>query len=275
MQRSAFAALLGVAMVLVCLESALAQSSSGTIPGTATGALSAHEVTHRENGSDELLIENLGTTCGANLIPKADGAGGIDCAADDTGSSPSFDAITTGTNTTATLTCGTGCSIGASGSGAITATSAASATTATTAEAGDSATAFFSSGTIEDARLPTGLARDSEATEACQSGGISSPDNTDRIVPGMPFAVTITRLRCHAEGTTPSITFALDECDNTGASCVNGGLSVTCDGGIDEDTTFTDAAFDADDAWQIDLGAASGTVTYLSWTVCYDRQVVQ
>jgi hypothetical protein len=38
------------------------------------------------------------------------------------------------------------------------------ATTATTANSGDSATAFFSSGEIEDARLPSGLSRDSEVS---------------------------------------------------------------------------------------------------------------
>lgn len=43
---------------------------------------------------------------------------------------------------------------------------ATSATTATTANAGDSATAFFASGTIEDERLPPGLTRDTEAALA-------------------------------------------------------------------------------------------------------------
>lgn len=38
------------------------------------------------------------------------------------------------------------------------------ATTATTANAGDSATAFFSSGTVEDARIDSALARDSEVS---------------------------------------------------------------------------------------------------------------
>jgi hypothetical protein len=40
------------------------------------------------------------------------------------------------------------------------------ATTATTANAGDSATAFFSTGTIEDARIASTLARDSEVSSA-------------------------------------------------------------------------------------------------------------
>lgn len=129
-------------------------------------------------------------------------------------------------------------------------------------------------GSVDDAAIPTGVARDAEATEHCVQGGLTSPDNTDRIVPGLPFAATLQRLRCHASG-GGSITLGLDECDNTGASCVNGGASLTCDGGIDEDASFADAAFDADDAWQFDTGAASGQVDYLSWTVCVDRQVVQ
>ncbi len=42
------------------------------------------------------------------------------------------------------------------------------ATTATTANSGDSATAFFSSGTVEDARIDSALARDSEVAAAYQ-----------------------------------------------------------------------------------------------------------
>ncbi len=97
-------------------------------------------------------------TCQSSLWNCADATGG---------SAPAFSALTTATNTTATMTVGTGASIVASGSGTITATAVApnsvALTTGTTgnyaagdAEAGaaltgDSATAFFSAGEIENA----------------------------------------------------------------------------------------------------------------------------
>lgn len=48
------------------------------------------------------------------------------------------------------------------------------ATTATTANAGDSATAFFSSGTIEEARIDSTIARDSEVTAATAEATLES-----------------------------------------------------------------------------------------------------
>lgn len=58
------------------------------------------------------------------------------------------------------------------------------ATTATTANAGDSATAFFSSGEIEDARLPPGLSRDAEV--AATYAPLASPALTG--APTVPTA---------------------------------------------------------------------------------------
>lgn len=130
---------------------------------------------------------------------------------------------------------------------------------------------------VGSAELGSEVTIDTEATEYCQSGGIDSPDNSDRLVPGHNFAVTITRLECYGPG-GGSITLGLDECSSTGGTCANGGISVTCDGTVDAgniDTSFTDAAFDANDYWQLNFGTVSGTVNYASWTICYDRQVVQ
>jgi len=79
----------------------------------------AHAASHQHGGADE-----VGTvTPGANGIPKADGTGKLAA-----GWVPTLNQDTTGNAATATL--------------------------ATTASAGDSATAFFSSGTVEAARLP-------------------------------------------------------------------------------------------------------------------------
>jgi hypothetical protein len=71
----------------------------------------AHESEHRENGADELLGENLGTACSENQILKTNASGGLDCAADATGGSPTFDQIGSGTNTSAAMVVGSGASL--------------------------------------------------------------------------------------------------------------------------------------------------------------------
>ena len=70
-----------------------------------------HVTEHAENGADELLIENMGTACAENEIPKANATGGIACAADATGGSPTFDQIGSGTNTSAAMVVGSGASL--------------------------------------------------------------------------------------------------------------------------------------------------------------------
>lgn len=151
-------------------------------------------------------------------------------------------------------------------------TAAALASNGSNCSAGSYPLGVDASGAVEtctDATTEIDAALD--AFVHCVSGGLSSPDNTDRVTPGLPFAVTITGLYCTVGGTTPSITLALEECDSAGANCADGGISLTCDGGIDSDTSFTDAAFDSGDGWNFNTGAASGTVDYLSWRVCYTR----
>lgn len=44
-----------------------------------------HASEHLENAADEILVENLGTACPENQIPKANATGGIVCATDETG----------------------------------------------------------------------------------------------------------------------------------------------------------------------------------------------
>ncbi len=66
----------------------------------------------------------------AVVITSGSGAASVTIGA---GGSIGFDALSSGTNTTATMTVGTGASLGVSGSGTIAATSATTATTATTA----------------------------------------------------------------------------------------------------------------------------------------------
>lgn len=79
------------------------------------------------------------------------------------------------------------------------------AATATTANAGDSATAFFSTGTIEEARLPTTLATESEVASAYQ-----------------PLATDLTRLvdNCVLENDSTPIP---DSCVGDGSDAGGGG----------------------------------------------------
>lgn len=62
------------------------------------------------------------------------------------------------------------------------------ATVATTANAGDSATAFFSSGEIEDARLPTGLTRDAEWDTLAEINAATTDDDAAGLAAAQTFA---------------------------------------------------------------------------------------
>lgn len=84
-------------------------------------------------------LDCSGNANGGALTVNASGV--LSCSDDDGGSGVAFSAITGSTNTTAAMVVGTGASLGTSGSGTITATD------------GDSATGFFSSGTLDNARL--------------------------------------------------------------------------------------------------------------------------
>ena len=106
-------------------------------------------------GGGYATIDNEDTPLTQRTTLNFAGAG-VNCA-DDTdqttctiagGGSTTFDLVGAGTNANA-LVVGTGGTLGVSGSGTIAATTATLATTATTANAGDSATAFFSSGLLE------------------------------------------------------------------------------------------------------------------------------
>ncbi len=57
--------------------------------------------------------------CDINEIPKSTGVGTWGCSADSTGGTPTFDTVGTGTNTTATLTVGSGATLTRSGTGVI------------------------------------------------------------------------------------------------------------------------------------------------------------
>lgn len=77
-------------------------------------------------------------------------------------------------------------------------------------------------------------------------------------------ALTLTAINCVAQGTTPSITVDLQECDSNGANCATSLSSViTCNGGNDAGT-LSDTAVDSGDWMRLNLGAPSGTVDAIS-----------
>jgi len=82
-----------------------------------------------------------------------------------------------------------------------------------------------------------------------------------------PADLTLASFNCIAEGTSPSITVDLQECDSAGANCASVlAAAVTADGGNDAGT-ISDTAV-ASGAWmRALLGAPSGTVTAVSFTL--------
>jgi len=78
-------------VVYAALSGDVTMTNAGVVTVAGTHSGTAHHVEdhasrHAENGADEILGENLGTACAINQIWKSDGAGGMDCAADSTGS---------------------------------------------------------------------------------------------------------------------------------------------------------------------------------------------
>ena len=93
------------------------------------------------------------TACSDGQIWKASSSV-MGCAADATGGTPSFDAVTTGTNTTATMTCNTGCTIAGTGSMTmVPATATALAANPADCSANQYATAIAASGDLTCAAL--------------------------------------------------------------------------------------------------------------------------
>ena len=95
-----------------------------------------------------------------------------------------------------------------------------------------------------------------------QSRTISDPaDADDYNWFQAPEAITVSAVKCFAEGSTPSITADVQECDSAGANCatiLSG--AITCNGGWDAGTV-SDTAIAANGTLRILLGAPSGTVS--------------
>jgi len=103
------------------------------------------------------VIWTLPNADGTNgQVLKTDGAGILTWAADSTGGTPSFDTVATGTNTTATMTVGTGGTLTTSGSGVLDANQFKGNATVAVADGGTGGT------TASAARTNLGLAIDSD-----------------------------------------------------------------------------------------------------------------
>jgi hypothetical protein len=215
----------------------------------------AHVTEHAENGADELLGESMGTACTENQILKANASGGLDCAADATGGSPTFDAIATGTNTTATMTVGTGASVVASGSGAITATGVAADSVAlTTDTTGD----YVSSATASQGLTVTGTEGASVGVQDCAANEILKRNAGD------------TAWECAADSTggTPSFDAVTSGTNTTAAMVIGSGASLRSMAGIlgiPNGTTNPANCTEADAFWDTDddeLNICSATDTW-------------
>lgn len=86
-----------------------------------------------------------------------------------------------------------------------------------------------------------------------------------------PANLTLASFNCMAEGTSPSITVDLQECDSNGDNCASVlSAPVTANGGNDAGT-ISDAAV-ASGAWmRVPLGTPTGTVTAISFTLAGTR----
>jgi hypothetical protein len=91
------------------------------------------------------------------------------CSADSTGGSPTFDTVGSGTNTTASMECGSGCTINSSGTGTITATGVTNnAVVLTTGTSGN----YVASATASQGLLMTGTEGGSLGLKVCSNNEI-------------------------------------------------------------------------------------------------------
>jgi hypothetical protein len=127
---------------------------------------------------------------------------------------------------------------------------------------GDSATSFFSSGTIEGARLGT-FSKSFTITAVTSAGDFGAIWKT-------PAAITITRVNVVQVGAT-NVVGHLDECDSNGANCtaVDSG-DITADGLNDaDDGALSNASIDANDWIGWHTTSVSGTNTRITVTFDY------
>ena len=165
-----------------------------------------------------------------------------------------------------------------------TATNASSATTAATANAGDSATAFFASGTIEDARLSANvsLLGQTIGNGELEAGAVDSAKlatanktiaktinifdpttgDTNQVQIYWPAAVTMARIVCSVDTGTVSINFdeRAEATPNT-AGTDTLATALVCDTDSQSTASFSDSGIAADVPHNLQITATSGSPT--------------
>ena len=102
---------------------------------------------------------------------------------------------------------------------------------------------------------------------------ISTPaDADDFLLFRSARAITITDIHCMVDpaDTGESISLDVQECDATGDNCATVDAAITCDNdGAEDDGTLSNGAIDAGDWVRMVLGAPTGTVSALTFSIHY------
>lgn len=183
---------------------------------------------------------------------------------DSTGGSPTFDAIASGTNTTAAMVVDTGASLAVP-----------------TASANDDDTSAASTAFVQQELNAAGGRSLACAAGSCDADAelyrdtkcmtIESPADVDNFL----FLIveansTVIGIDCLTTAAT-NIPVTVQECDASGGTCGTTEAAITCDtsGPNSEAAGIDDAAWDAGDWIRLDMGTPSGTPTQLSVCVTY------
>ena len=147
----------------------------------------------------------------------------------------------------------------------------------TTCRDGFGLTSVF--GRVECTDLVTELELGVRSTKICSDWTVMSPAGAvDHMLFRRPYEVTITDIDCIVDSpdTGDSITITLRKCDETGDNCTTDvEAAITCDNDGASDTGGIDNGSIRADTWvDILYGARTGTVSDLTYTVCYTRTVI-
>ena len=160
-------------------------------------------------------------------------------------------------------------------SGAIT---GGTVTDGTVTLAGDGTITGVSVGGLPDNIVDNGMMADDAVTDAEWGGSdwetftvLSPADGDDPLIGPMPIGITVTSIKCVTLG-GGDIDVDLQECDANGANCATGGIAVAnVSTTTVTDTSFTDAAIDADDYLKAVLTNSAGTVDQLACNFEFTR----
>ena len=135
------------------------------------------------------------------------------------------------------------------------------------------------SGGVECTDLVTESELSVETTKTCTDWTVLSPAAAaDHALFRRPYAVTITDIDCIVDpsDTGDSVTITLRKCDGTGGACTTAvEAPILCDNDGGSDAGGIDSASIPADTWvEVLYGPTGGTVTGLTYTVCYTRAVI-